>query len=130
MPPLNKGFSTLHFVRPMKRVPLVIALLTAVFLILCLFQARGRGVGFVPPLTDWELHPAWWHFEFLADCGLYLIVMPSFYLFLLLGAIIRSSGDTAITIVRWTSLAIPIAIESVGVFYVGRYLCRVLRREA
>src|SRR5438552_12407558 len=102
----------------MKRVPLVIALLTAVFLIVCLCQACGRGIGFVPPLTDWELHPAWWHFEFLADCGLYLIVMPSFYLFLLFGAIIRWSSDTAMTIVLWTSLAVPIAVESVCMFYV------------
>jgi hypothetical protein len=112
----------------MKRLPLLLAIFTALFATICFFQLRGRGIGFVPPPTDWELHPAWWHFDFLAAVGVYLVEMPALFLLTaeawvadLLG--IKDPGrlpEFCRTIVAWTAFVIPIAIESSLVFYITR----------
>ena len=120
--------------RPMKRLPPIIAVLTATFLMICFFQARGRGLGFVPPLTDWELHSAWWHFNVLADCGDYLVVRPFLYIVLRFCWITEhlslAGSEPAMETIAWISISLPVAIESLFVFYVARQLCHVFRRKA
>jgi hypothetical protein len=112
----------------MKRIPLLLAVLTAIFLTICLFQLRGRGMGFVPPLTDWELHPAWWHFDFLADCADHLVSTPAFFILLLEAWSIQILGISNIEtlptfsqeIFVWIPFGLPIAIESLLVFCFAR----------
>ena|SRR3984893_19099757 len=110
----------------MKRLPVIAGLSTVAFLITCFFQARGRGDGFVPPLTEWELHPAWWHLNFLADCADFLILAPAFYIVLLLGSAVHFFGidfsERVLTSIAWVSVAVPIVIESLLVFYLMRVL--------
>jgi hypothetical protein len=118
----------------MKRVPPIIAVLTATVLTICFFQARGRGIGFVPPVTDWELHSAWWHFNALANCGVYLVVAPSLCILLLFHSITEhlavGGTELAMGTIAWISIGLPVAIESLLAFYVARQLCQVFRRKA
>lgn len=121
----------------MKRLPLVLALLTASFLTICLFQLEGRGIGFVPPLTDWELHPAWWHFNFLADCGEYLVEIPSLYIALLEAWITQLFTSSEFEtwpaffqgLFSWMAFGLPIAIESLIVFYITRTFAFYISRH-
>src|ERR1700691_1083371 len=114
----------------MNRIPLLLAVLTAIFLTICLFQLEGRGMGFVPPLTDWDLHSAWWHFNFLADCGEYLVERPSFFVALLEAWITQLATSSEFEtwpaffqdIFSCIAFGIPIAIESLLVFYITRSL--------
>ena len=105
----------------MKKVPLIAGSLTAIFLTLCLFQLRGRGMGFAPPLTDWELNPAWWHFNLLADFGEYLVGMPAFFIILLEAQVLTVEDSERWpefyqTILTWLPFVIPIVIESLLVY--------------
>lgn len=115
----------------MKRIPLLASLLAAIFLTICFFQIRGRGMGFVPPETDWELHPGvWWHFNLLANCGEVLIEFPSFFIIFLLALIMSffsinpNSSDYVFLGFSYLSIGIPIVIESLLVFYVAKLLCK------
>ncbi len=109
----------------MKRIPTVAAVLTASLLTFCFLQARGRGLGFVPPVTDWEMHPAWWHFSILADVGEYLVATPAVFYVALPAA---KLFGTSVGLV-WASIGLIIAFESALVFYVSRLLCHVLKKE-
>ena len=117
----------------MKRIPLAAAFLAATFVAICFFQARGRGIGLAPPLSEWELHPAWWHFNRLADCGDCLVVTPYFFMVLLFVFIGRylpiTIGEGAVEFFAWLSVAFIIAVESWAVFYLIRYLCRRFAEE-
>lgn len=109
----------------MKRIPSIVAVLTASFLIICLLQARGRGLGFAPPVTEWEMHPAWWHFSILADVGEYLVALPAVFFVALPAAKLLgvSSGLT------WISISLVIASESALVFYATRFIGHHFKQE-
>ncbi len=113
----------------MKHIPLLLSLLTTIFLIICFFQIRGRGMGFVPPETDWELHPGvWWHFNFLANCGEFLIELPSFFIIMILApamsflSIDLNSYAGVPFAFSCFIIGIPIVIESLLVFYIAKLI--------
>jgi hypothetical protein len=109
----------------MKRIPLVIALFAAFFLISCVFEARSRGIGFAPPSTDWELRQAWWQFDFLADCGVW-VLKPSFYV---LALMVRFSENEVFAGTAFClSQLFTVLFPSLTVFYVTRVALR--RRRA
>jgi hypothetical protein len=91
----------INIVRHMKKAPLLLAILTAMFLTICLFQLRGRGMGLAPPAGDWELHPAWWQFNFLADCADYLVAAPA--LFIIIAPVREKSGRQLWVHWRWNA---------------------------
>ncbi len=139
-PPPSDADSPRHLVntqlfleRRMKRIPFAVAAITLTFLAVCFLQVRGRGIGFVPPPTDWELHAAWWHFDFLADCGEYLVVFPAFYLVLLFVSALERFGlgasEMLSTAVWWLAIGLPIAIESLLVFYLTRVCVSYISRR-
>jgi hypothetical protein len=76
----------------------------------------------VPPLTEWEMHPAWWHFSILADIGEYLVALPAvFFVALPVAKLLGTSTELA-----WASMCLVIVFESTLVFYASRYFCHVL----
>jgi hypothetical protein len=115
-------------VRRMKGIPPLSAIFTGIFLTICLLQLRGRGMGFAPSITDWELHPAWWHFNFLADCAEYLVNWPAFFIILLEVWTAELFGIQGIlpgpvffqVIMGWVPFVLPIVVESLMVFYISR----------
>ncbi len=107
-----------------KRISTIVAVLTASLLTVCFLQARGRGLGFTPPVTEWELHPAWWHFSILADVGEYLVATPAVFFVALPAA--KFLGTTASLV--WASISLVVAFESALAFYMVWFFCRVLKK--
>jgi len=79
----------------------------------------------VPPVTAWEMHPAWWHFSILADIGEYLVAMPVVFFVALPAAKFLGTGAS----LAWASVGLVIAFESALVFYTSRFFCDGLKKE-
>ena len=60
----------------MRRFPLLLTLVTAMFLTICVLEAMARGLN--PPLA-WDAQPAWWQSDLLADFG-WRMALPSLHI--------------------------------------------------
>lgn len=101
----------------MRRVPVLVAVTSAIFLAVCAVEASCRGMIGAP--GNWELSgPAWWQFDFLADCGTALITLA------LIGpaAVDRviHGGEWFLRIAFWASLVSVIAVASLLIFYISK----------
>jgi hypothetical protein len=90
----------------MRRLPLLLSAVTAIFLTLCVLEAMARGLN--PPL-EWDVQPAWWQSNALAEFG-WWIAMPSLYIVRL----VNSSAAFAL------SLILTVLLVSLFVFYITR----------
>jgi hypothetical protein len=102
----------------MKRIPFIVAGLTGVLLTICFVEYGCRGLN---PDLEWDLHPAWWKSDLLANGGMYIR----------LGGALASSPferllNTSLNLCHLFELLI-IALLSLIVFYLTRLLFRVLR---
>ena len=106
----------------MKRIPTILAGLTATLLTICFLEYGVRGLN--PDIeSDWQLRPAWWQSDVLADGGLVLRVFavlasPPFE------RLLGSSQDTFILCTLLQLLLI--VVVSLIVFYVARSLFHLL----
>ena len=105
-------------------MPTVLALLAVALLVVCVIQARGRGLGFVPPPTEWELHPAWWHVPALAKIGEFCVVLPAMLLAVPLAMLF--GGES---VLAWSAIGLVIISEAALVFYVSRMYFRRLEKR-
>lgn len=99
----------------MRRVPVLVAIISAMFLAVCAAEGFCRGVIGAP--GDWELSgPAWWQFDFLADCGTALITLALF----VPAAVERviHGGEWFLRIAFWGSLVTVIAVASLLMFFI------------
>ena len=106
----------------MRRIPLVLAILTGGFLLACFLEYGFRGLN--PAIdSDWVSHPAWWQSDWLADRGIYLwfyaadIIYP-------LERVVGSSPRAFFLLCLLIQLLFIVAV-AVVVFYTTRLLfCR------
>lgn len=69
-----QGTTTLH--KPtMKRIPLLFAVLTAAFLMICVIEVTA-----FPPAPPAEWNPPWWACEYLAQIGWWIVISSFFVL--------------------------------------------------
>ena len=95
----------------MRRLPSLLSAVTAIFLTLCVLEARARGLN--PPL-EWNVQPAWWQSDLLADFG-WWIAIPSLYI----ARLLHFSAAFAL------SLLLTVLLVSLFVFYVTRASVRI-----
>ncbi len=103
----------------MKRISLMLAVVTAAFLTLCVVEVGARGIN--PPL-DWDVHPAWWQSDLLATLG-WWITIPSLYVFGFTASHFHQSHTVARTAFA-LSLILTVMFASLLVFYVTRVFVR------
>jgi hypothetical protein len=114
----------------MLKAPLISAFCFWLFLAICLLQLIGRGVGFVPPPSSWEMESHWWHFNLLADIAVYLVEIPAWLIIVLeaktaslMSLRIESWPPIFGASLSWLAFGLPIAAESLAVFLVSKTLC-------
>ena len=106
----------------MKRLPLVLAVLTGSFLFICFLEYGFRGLN--PGIdSNWISQPAWWQSDWLADRGIYLW----FYAADILSPLERVTGDDLQVLLLVGVLAQLLFIVAVAVivFYATRLLFRL-----
>jgi hypothetical protein len=120
----------------MLKAPLISSLCFALFLAICLSQLIGRGVGFVPPPSSWEMESHWWHFNLLANIAVYLIEMPALLIPVLeaktaslMSVHIESWPSIFVISLSWLAFGIPIIAESVAVFWITKALFSWIHRR-
>jgi hypothetical protein len=94
----------------MRRLPLLLTAVTAMFLTICVLEAMARGLN--PPLA-WDAQPAWWQSDLLADFG-WRMALPSLYIARLVDSRIAFA----------LSLILTVVLASLLVFYVTRVSVR------
>jgi hypothetical protein len=111
----------------MKRIPVLVAVLTAIWLVICHVEYGFRGLN--PDVeSDWVLRPVWWHSDFLADCGFWLLVptmYESFFFDHLFGR--RQEPGFAFSVLFILSQVVTIVAASFAVFWLAKLLIRLLQ---
>jgi hypothetical protein len=108
----------------MRRLPIILALLSAAFLIVCDLEYGLRGLN-ADVESDWVVHARWWQSDLLADCGLSLrllavIALTPFERF------IGESGQVAFVFVLLVEL-LTVVVAFFLVLYSAKLLVRFLR---
>ena len=108
----------------MRRLPIILALLSAAFLIVCDLEYGFRGLN-ADVECGWVLHPRWWQSDFLADWGLWLRLLAVIALSPF-ERLTRDSGHVAFIFVLLMELFTVVVAFSL-VFYSAKLFVRFLR---
>ena len=108
----------------MRRLPIILALLSAAFLIVCDLEYGLRGLN-ADVESGWVMHPRWWQSDLLADWGLSLRWLAVIAL-IPFERLTRDGGQVAFVFVLLMEL-LTVVIAFFLVFYSAKLLVRFLR---
>jgi hypothetical protein len=120
---LYQDFQPIYYSAIMKKIPLVLAVITGSFMALCIFQALTWPLK---EIHGWK--PEWWQIESLAEFG-YWIATPSIYLLGLTSPFTKNNAFLQLMVILMPTILIAIAIV-IGLYFLTRLALHLLQKKS